>query len=108
MNQRRNLPARSAVSAFSESSDGLRRWVCLKLPFHNRSRGIVRDAHLSPISAMRPLLRSPPERNDKCVHVAPSSTTLSKLFGAGLFRAIFSTQKTRRYGAAARPFHAAS
>jgi hypothetical protein len=108
MNPRRNIPARSAVSAFSESSDGLGRWVCLKPPSHSQSRWTVRNAHLSLTSATRPLLGGPPGRSDQCVHVPHSSTTLQQLPGAGLFWAISSTRKTHPSGTATRPSRATS
>ena len=108
MNPRRNRNARSATSAFSESSDGLWRWVSLKPPSHSQSRWTVRNAYLSLIGATRPLLGSPPGRSDQCVHVPHSSTTLQQLPGADPFWAISSTRKTYPSGTANRPSRATS
>ena len=108
MNPRRNRNARSATSAFSESSDGLWRWVSLTPPFYGRSRWIVRNAYPALISATRLLLGGPSGRSNKCVYVPPSSTALQQLPGAGPFWAISSTRKTHPSGTANRPFRATS
>ena len=108
MNPRRDMNARSATSAFSESSDGLWRWVSLTPPCRSQSRWIVRNAYLSVVNPMRPPLGSRPGRRDQCAHVAPSAGTFQQLSGADLFRTISSTRKTDPYGTATRPFREAS
>lgn len=108
MNPDRDLPARSAISALSVSSDGFRRWASFKPSPYNRSCWTVLNAYLSLFSAMRPLLGIPRRRSNQCVHVAHSSTTFQQVSGACLFRAISSTWKTRQHGTATRPFRATS